>query len=475
MLMEQIKIFLFDFCPSEGLGSKLRRILESSDLCIQLQYKPFKVFSSSIYDLFISPMISQSNPDMIFLILLQSHIKHASSLFQFLRRELSEQAIIGVIKDCNSDEIFSLLEFGITDFIIPPLNEVDIITRVCRIMKQMRRCKTLTYKLTEKIALERLVGESSTFLSEKKKLPLIAKCDANVLISGETGTGKDLFSRAIHYLGARASKPFIPVNCGAIPIELVENELFGHLRGAFTGAFASQQGLIHEANNGTLFLDEIDCLPFPSQVNLLRFFQEKEYRQIGSTKIKHLNVRVIASTNINLEEAVRERKFRQDLYYRLNIIPIVLPPLRDRLEDIPLLAYHFLSKYSTKFNKQVNEFTPEAIQKLLFYNWQGNVRELEYIIERAVIFSEKEIIQSNDIILPNLKSTTPNESFKDAKTKVIDQFEVSYIQRLLFAHQGNITKAAQAAKKDRRSFWQLIRKHQIDTERFKFKRTTPDS
>ena len=289
----------------------------------------------------------------------------------------------------------------------------------------------------------------------------------NVLISGETGTGKELCARAIHYLSPRAGRPFITVNCGAIPVELVENELFGHERGAFTDASTAQGGLIHEAEGGTLFLDEIACLPLLAQVKLLRFLQDKEYRRLGSPKTQQGDVRVVAAMNIDLEEAVREGKLRQDLYYRLNIIPLVLPPLRERREDIPLLARYFLAKYAARLNKDVTDCSPDVMQLLVLYEWPGNVRELEHTIERAVVLSEQAVIHKADIILPRVAAAAHQDSFQEAKAKVIAQFERTYIQGLLLAHQGNITKAARAAQKNRRAFWQLMRKHLLDAHSFK--------
>jgi transcriptional regulator with PAS, ATPase and Fis domain len=247
----------------------------------------------------------------------------------------------------------------------------------------------------------------------------------------------------------------------------MENELFGHVQGAFTGASTSQPGLINEANTGTLFLDDIDCLPILSQVKLLRFLQEKEYRQLGSSKMCQADVRFIAATNIDLEKAVNDGKLRQDLYYRVNIIPLTLPSLRERREDIPVLARHFLEKYAIEFNKDVSSIASEALQMLKLHNWPGNVRELEHVIERAVLFSEQKIIREIDIMLPNKKVPACKASFKESKTQVINKFEKNYIEALLLASHGNITSAAKAAQKNRRAFWQLIRKHQIDAKNFK--------
>ena len=339
--------------------------------------------------------------------------------------------------------------------------------RVLRLRQHPAEEEALPQPSEEKPGLPQLLGESPAFLAEIRKIPLLAQCDVNVLISGETGTGKELCARAIHYLSPRAGRPFIAVNCGAIPVELVENELFGHERGAFTDASTAQGGLIHEAEGGTLFLDEIACLPLLAQVKLLRFLQDKEYRRLGSSKTQQGDVRVVAAMNVDLEEAVREGKLRQDLYYRLNIIPLVLPPLRERREDIPLLARYFLAKYAAKLNKYVTDCSPDVMQLLVLYEWPGNVRELEHTIERAVVLSEQAVIHKADIILPRVAAAAHQDSFQEAKAKVIAQFERTYIQGLLLAHQGNITKAARAAQKNRRAFWQLMRKHLLDAHSFK--------
>lgn len=322
-------------------------------------------------------------------------------------------------------------------------------------------------QIKEELGMRQLVGESEAFLSEIKKLPLLAKCDASVLITGDTGTGKELCARAIHYLSPRAGQSFLPVNCGAIPAELIENELFGHISGAFTGARTNQRGLIDEANRGTLFLDEVDCLPLMAQVKFLRFLQEKEYRPLGATKTHKADVRVIAATNINCEDAVREGKLRQDLYYRLNVIQLKLPSLRDRREDIPLLAHHFLNKYALEYNKQVTGFSPDAIRKLILYDWPGNVRELEHVIMRAIVLSTKPIICAAGIEISGLETLPIPESFQEAKNRMVDQFEKTYIKGLLLSNHCNISRSAKAAQKNRRAFWELIRKHHISVQTLK--------
>ena len=466
--MKEAKIFLLDWNPSSDVGSALVEILESlPNLAVQLKYESQKESKYALSDGELSRTILRSNSDLIFIVLSPSLLEQGRAMLQAINGEHLELPIIVVLEACKPDEMVSLLKLGAADFITPPLKAIEILPRLWRLLEHKQQAQTLTHRLKENLGLKQLVGESPIFLEETKKIPIVAKCDASVLISGETGTGKEMCARAIHYLSPRANKPFIPFNCGAIPTDLMENELFGHVQGAFTGASSPQSGLIREAESGTLFLDDVDCLPLLSQVKLLRFLQEKEYRQLGSAKMCHSDVRVIAATNTDLEAAVEEGKLRQDLYYRLNIILLALPALRDRREDIPLIARHFLKKYATEFDKKSTVFTSEALQTLMLYDWPGNVRELEHVVERAVLFSEHPVIGAIDIILPQQKAPACKASFKDAKANVINEFEINYLEKLLIAYQGNITRAAQAAQKNRRAFWQLIRKHHLDVQTFK--------
>jgi two-component system, NtrC family, response regulator GlrR len=320
-------------------------------------------------------------------------------------------------------------------------------------------------------SLRHMVGESPAFLAAIEKVPLVARCDATVLISGETGTGKELVARAIHYLSPRAKKPFVAVNCGAIPPELVENELFGHERSAFTGATASQTGLIQEAEGGTLFLDEVDSLPLLAQVKLLRFLQEKEYRPLGAGRMLKADVRVVAAANSDLEGAVEAGRLRQDLYYRLSVIPLHLPALRERREDIPLLARHFLAKYAREMGQPARGLSPGALQTLLDHPWPGNVRELEHVVQRAVVLSQDQgEVGAGHVVLPRSRRSAARpaaEGFQQAKARAVAEFEAAYIRDLLLLHQGNISRAAKSAEKNRRAFWELIRKHGIDAESFR--------
>jgi two-component system response regulator GlrR len=465
--MKPIKILLLDLNPAASSGRALWSILESHPGLgsIELRQDVVRDDGAVFRPDELLKIISVSRPDVIFLVPSEGLLKQPQALFQSARRESLTAPVIVLAETGGADEMLGWLKAGAADFISTPLDASHVLPRVSQLLEQISHAGKQTFK--DKLGTKLLVGESHAFLEEVNKIPLLAKCNASVLISGETGTGKEVCARTIHYLSPRANKPFIPVNCGAIPTELVENELFGHERGAFTGAKSSQVGLIHEADGGTLFLDELDCLPILSQVKLLRFLQEKEYRALGSAKTCRVDVRVIAATNSDPQEAVEVGNLRRDLYYRLNVIPLVLPPLRERWEDIPLLAHHFLSKYAAEFDKQVMDFSPEAIQLLVSYEWPGNIRELEHVVVRAVVLSAQALITEADIVLSSRASVALQESFRGAKDKVIAEFEKSYIERALLINHGNISKAARAAKKSRRSFWELIRKHHIDVDHLK--------
>lgn len=302
------------------------------------------------------------------------------------------------------------------------------------------------------------------------RLLVIARCDANVLIQGETGTGKELCAQAIHYLSPRSAHPWVAINCGGIPGELVEDELFGHVKGAYTTALAARAGLVREAEGGTLFLDDVDCLPLAAQAKLLRFLQELEYRPVGSNAVMHADVRVISASNRDLQALAQRGGFRQDLYFRLNVLRLTLPPLRQRREDITLLAEAFLREFAERFERPARRFSAGAIERLLAHSWPGNVRELRHLIERAVLLASGVELQSADLEIDDqtpAAATADQESFHSAKQRVVRDFERGYIEQLLAASGGNIAEAARAARKDRRAFFELMRKHRIDAERFR--------
>jgi len=306
-----------------------------------------------------------------------------------------------------------------------------------------------------------LVGQSEIFVHAIRNIPPLAQSDATVLICGETGTGKELFARAIHYHSPRRNKPFIPVNCAALPEHLFENELFGHIKGAFTDATSSENGLIAEAEGGTLILDEVDTLSPAAQAKLLRFLQNGEYRPLGSSRSVTANVRIIVATNTELFDRVKTKLFREDLYFRLNALSVIIPPLRERTEDIVHLSNHFLAQYAKEHNTTRRGISSEALRKLMDYEWPGNVRELEGLILRALVLTTCETLQLADINFPqrNAKPLQESTLLRQAKTNVIQNFEVTYLTSLLATHHGNITRAAKAAGKQRSTLQRLLRKH----------------
>jgi DNA-binding NtrC family response regulator len=465
--MKRPKILLLDLDPTSRLGDELRHILESS---FNLEEVKFWRGNEDDSDMTLcgkklAEVIPCSHASMIFVVQSAELLKPTRQLFHSLK-ELLTVPLVVVVDEGEIDEMFAWVRQVAADFLTKPLKEIDVLLRVWRLIGQVSESDNVVIELRKQLGLRQLVGESELFLAEIDKILLVAQHDAGILITGETGTGKELFARAIHYLSPRAGRAFLPVNCGAIPGDLVENELFGHASGAYTGAKTARPGLIHEANGGTLFLDEIDCLPLMAQVKLLRFLQEKEYRPLGSTKTSKADLRVIAATNANCEAAVRKGSLRQDLYYRLNVIPLSLPALRHRRDDIPLLANHFLIKYAKEFSKEVTGFSPDAIRKLISYEWPGNIRELEHVIMGAVVLSVQPTICATSIAI-SAETPPDTESFQQAKNRMVEQFEKTYIKGLLLSHHGNISWAAKAAQKNRRAFWELIRKHHISVQGLK--------
>ncbi len=328
-------------------------------------------------------------------------------------------------------------------------------------------------------ARTQVVGHDPAFLRELAKLPVFAACDAGVLVLGETGTGKEVFAQALHRLSARAARPWVAVNCGALPTDLIESELFGHAKGAFTTALCSRAGLVSEAEGGSLFLDDVDCLPPPAQVKLLRFLQEREYRPVGSGQVRRADVRVIAAGNLRLPQMVARGEFRADLFFRLNVLLLQLPALRERREDIGPLAAHFLARFASQHRREVRGLSAGALERLFLHDWPGNVRELQHVIERAVLLSAGERLEARDLDLGlglradadtaegDAAASEQVESFRAAKGRVVRQFERSYLEHLLALCQGNVTQAAQQAGKNRRAFFELMRKHGVSAARFR--------
>lgn len=309
-----------------------------------------------------------------------------------------------------------------------------------------------------------LLGSSPQFTHVLAQIRRIARFDVTVLIGGETGTGKELGARAVHYLSTRANHPFIPVNCGALAESLVESELFGHERGAFTDARQSAPGLINEAEGGTLFLDEVDTLSLKAQASLLRFLQDGTYRRVGGTQTRRTNVRLIAASNANLEQLVETRHFRRDLLYRLMVMPLVMPPLRERGKDVIELAQAFLHRLNEQYkgDTPTKRFHPDLVAGLERYSWPGNVRELEHFIQREYLLCDGEVLNG---VLPHDRTedvaAKQGGGFKQAKARTIAEFERSFVLAMLDRAQGNISRAARMAGQDRSAFSKLVHKYHL--------------
>ena len=363
------------------------------------------------------------------------------------------------------EQLAALLEAGADDFILAPLRAADVLPRLARWREPGASQSTEVIEIKRRLGLQKFIGESPAFVREIRKIPKLAHCDASVLITGETGTGKEMIARALHYLSRRAPRPFVPLNCGSIPSDLLENELFGHEAGAFTSAGAAVPGLVAAAEGGTLFLDEVDSLTPAAQVKVLRLLQEKEFRPLGSTRTCHADVRVVAASNADFAALVRTGRFRRDLYYRLNVLPLRVPPLRERPADIPLLVRHILTRAAQELGQPAKELSPGAWHRLAAYGWPGNVRELENVLHRALLLSEGLRLEPGDIDLPFAAGVDGPASFRALKAQCVEQFERNYLQTLLAAHDGNITHAATAAQKNRRAFFELLRKHHLVAHR----------
>ncbi|MBI2343252.1 MAG: sigma-54-dependent Fis family transcriptional regulator [Deltaproteobacteria bacterium] len=376
------------------------------------------------------------------------------------------------------------IKIGAYDYLTKPFDDVTkvviIINKALEKFRLMQRIRVLERKGEETFAYEEIVGKSHKMRDIFSTIDSVAGTTSTVLLLGESGTGKELVARAVHRRSKRVDKPFVVINCAALSESLLESELFGHVRGSFTGAIADKMGLFQEADGGTIFLDEIAEIPSSTQVKLLRVLQEGEVRPVGGAQNRTIDVRLIAATNQDLAEAVTEGRFREDLYYRLNVIQLSLPPLRDRQEDIPLLAYHFLQKYAKKLEKDVTKIAIETLQILQNYQWVGNVRELENVMERAVVLVQGDTITVRDLpprvlgegfYLPEepTSSDLSRFTYQEAKERSLWAFNRAYLSNLLRQTQGNLSNAAQRAGMDRSNFKKIVKKFNIDLGEFRKK------
>jgi two-component system response regulator AtoC len=395
--------------------------------------------------------------------------KDGMEVLRAFKKHSPETTVIMITAFGSIETAIEAVREGAFDYISKPFKMDEMTFTLRRALEQRRLLQENRFyrrELLTKYQFENVIGQTPAMVQVYKTIAKIADTKSTVLLCGESGTGKELVARSIHYNSPRNQRPFIPVDCASLVETLLETELFGHVRGAFTGAVSAKKGLFEEADGGTLFLDELGNITLSMQTKLLRFLQEHEIKRVGGTESLKVDVRIIAATNQQLEPLVREGKFREDLFYRLNVVTITLPPLRDRREDIPLLANHFVQKFSEEYKKTISYISPEALEILLQYSWPGNVRELENTIERAVILTVHPIILPED--LPQkLLDIVPDKRLDDLKKRYplmpdkllsLKDVEKNYVLKVLQETKGNKKKAAEILGIERATLYRILEK-----------------
>jgi two-component system response regulator AtoC len=393
--------------------------------------------------------------------------KSGFDILKSVTEHYTEIPVILITAYANIPTAVEAIKNGAFDFIAKPFTSEQLSIVLERALKQ-KMLADENRKLKEQLrssSMEEMISKSASMHEIVKVIERVSQTDANILITGESGTGKELIARTIHSRSLRSTKPFIPVDCAAIPENLLESELFGYEKGAFTGANTSRSGLFEAAQGGTLFLDEVGEIPMSMQVKLLRVIQERQVRPLGSNRFVSIDVRIISATNRDIKKSVTEGTFRDDLYYRLNVIHINVPPLRERKGDIPILALYFLQKFAVQYQKEIKVISPDAMEMLENYSWPGNVRELQNVMERAVILCDGDRISIRDIPkeVQVMHGTIPpnNLPYKEAKEAWLAIFERNYLATLLKSTSGNISLAAEKAGINRRTIHRLIKRYKI--------------
>jgi two-component system response regulator GlrR len=389
------------------------------------------------------------------------------SLMEEFHQSLPAMPVIILTAYGTIESAVDAMKRGAFGYLTKPFDPRELLLQIERAIEKSRlaaEVERLRELLEERYDFTNIVARSDRMKTVLEQVSRIAATDSTVFIHGESGTGKELIALAIHLASPRKERAYVAINCAALPEPLLESRLFGHEKGAFTGAIRSTKGLFTQAHEGTIFLDEIGDVTLSIQAKLLRVLQERSFYPVGSETLMEVNVRVIVATNKDLEEEVRQARFREDLYYRIHVIPVELPPLRERKEDILPLVDHFLKRFSEQMKKEVKALSPLAMQRLMLHEWPGNVRELENTIEYAVAMTQHEIISEEVILQPRPTfSQEPVRPLKEAK----EAYERSYLIHLLDLSKGNVSRAAKLAGKYRADFYDLLRKHGLKTDDFK--------
>ncbi len=397
-------------------------------------------------------------------------------VLRHFRKEYPEAIIIMITGFSTVETAVEAMKLGAFDYIPKPFtpDEVSIVVKKALEKRTLQIENVyLRQELHEKYGFQNIIGKSKKMQEIYRVITKVAPTDSTVLIYGQSGTGKELIARAIHFNSPRRERQFVPVDCAVLSENLLESELFGHIRGSFTGAVTTKPGLFEIADGGTFFLDEVGNISLAIQAKLLRVLQEREFTPVGGTKVKKVDIRLIAATNKNLEKMIKEETFREDLYYRINIVPIYLPALKERQEDIPHLASHFVKKYSEEMGKTIKGFTPEAMERLMRYPWPGNVRELENVIERSVIMVDEELVRPEHLILPKeeekdaieIQVPSTSDELKELKKhlreKAVEDIERVFVMSALERNRWNVTRAAEEVGMLRPNFQALMRKYNL--------------
>ena len=398
-------------------------------------------------------------------------------LLELIKRENPDLTVVMMTGHGDIDMAVKAMKSGAYDFITKPFDHDALLLRLEKALERsslLMENIRLQEECRESDVFQNLVGKSAKMQRVYETIQMVAKTDLTVLITGESGTGKDLAARAIHTLSNRRSGPFVAVNCPTVPENILESELFGYKKGAFTHATQNKAGLFQAAHRGTIFLDEIGDINPTIQTKLLRVIQEKEIKPLGDTRTVEVDVRIISSTNRNLKEKIKNNEFREDFFYRLNVLPLELPPLRKHQEDIPLIANHLLEKHNRKLEKSVNKISTDLMEIFMQRTWEGNVREMENVIMQGILFSGSDEITPRDV---GFKKKTQNSGFtgrifqdvayKDAKEQVLKQFNADFIGNLLKMNKGNVTQAARLCGLERQALQQIMRRYGMKAEPFR--------
>lgn len=461
--MKTEKILVVD--DDKGVLNSINNILTIRDYSVDLSESgedAIDKIKQKEYDLVITDLMMQGMSGI--------------DLLKEIKKICPKVIIILITAHATVDTVVEAIRLGAYDYVTKPFDDEELILRIERGLKTIKdeeEREFLRKHVEEKYSFDNIISRDSEMLKIFDQIKEIAETDATVLIFGETGTGKELIAKSIHFHSRRKEDPFVAIHCAALSETLLESELFGYEKGAFTGAFKQKKGRFELANGGTIFLDEIGDIPLVTQVKLLRVLQERQFERVGGTETLKVDIRLIGATNKDLKKQIAGGLFREDLFYRLNVFPMMLPPLREKKGDIPLLVDHFIKRINSRLNKKVESVSEPVLEKLLKYDWPGNIRELENILERAIIVNKSNVIEKIDIesISPKQEIKQPAdigeiENYKEFKEKILDSIEKQYLLKMLSKYNGDINTIISKMDISQRTLYNRIREYDINLKHF---------